>query len=111
MSPSTANTPAVPLTDEDRLRRWRLVLGGEAESACGKLSGAFAEMDQALSALYDADPKKGLGGTDCKGGRGGSAPSVARDGAMQASGSESETRVPPAWRARCRVSVCGHRGC
>ena len=68
-----------PLPDEARLRRWRLVLGGDAESACGKLSGELAEMDQALSALYDADGKNGLGrSTSRQGGRGGSAPSVAR---------------------------------
>ena len=68
-----------PLPDEARLRRWRLVLGGDAESACGKLSGELAEMDQALSALYDADGKNGLGrSASRKGGRGGSAPSVAR---------------------------------
>jgi len=77
MSESTVNTPA--LTDEARLRRWRLVLGGDAESACGKLSGELAEMDQALSALYDADGKNGLGRSASRtGGRGGSAPSVAR---------------------------------
>jgi len=76
MSPSSI-TPA-PLTDEARLRRWRLVLGSEAESSCGKLSGAPAEMDQALAALYDANGKNGLGSTDRKGRRGGSAPSVAR---------------------------------
>ena len=68
-----------PLPDEARLRRWRLVLGGDAESACGKLSGELAEMDQALSALYDADGKNGLGRSASRtGGRGGSAPSVAR---------------------------------
>ena len=76
MSLSTSNTP---LPDEARLRRWRLVLGGDAESACGKLSGELAEMDQALSALYDADGKNGLGRSSSRqGGRGGSAPSVAR---------------------------------
>ena len=67
------------LPDEARLRRWRLVLGGDAESACGKLSGELADMDQALSALYDADGKNGLGRSASRqGGRGGSAPSVAR---------------------------------
>ncbi|MCX7255780.1 MAG: VWA domain-containing protein [Polaromonas sp.] len=69
---------AAPLPDEARLRRWRLVLGGDAESACGKLSGEMAEMDQALSALYDADGKNGLGRSSRQDGRGGSAPSVAR---------------------------------
>ena len=68
-----------PHPDEARQRRWRWVLGGDAESACGKLSGELAEMDQALSALYDADGKNGLGrSTSRQGGRGGSAPSVAR---------------------------------
>ena len=67
------------LPDEARLRRWRLVLGGDAESACGKLSGELADMDQALSALYDADGKNGLGRSASRqGGRGGSAPSVSR---------------------------------
>lgn len=79
MSESTVNTTANPLPDEARLRRWRLVLGGDAESACGKLSGEMAEMDQALSALYDADGKNGLGrSANRQGARGGSAPSVAR---------------------------------
>ena len=75
MSPSTTNS--APLPGEARLHRWRLVLGSEAETSCGKLSGVPAEMDQALSALYDADGKNGLN-KDRKGGRGGSAPSVAR---------------------------------
>ena len=35
-------------------------------------------MDQALSALYDADGKNGLGRASRTGGRGGSVPSVAR---------------------------------
>ncbi len=77
MTPSIPIPAAAPLPDEARLRRWRLVLGSEAESSCGKLSGVPAEMDQALSALYDADGKNGLN-TDRRGGRGGSAPSVAR---------------------------------
>jgi len=61
--------------DADRLRRWRLVLGGEAEDSCGALNGDAAEMDQALSALYD--DRGGLG-DDRRGGRGNSAPRVAR---------------------------------
>ena len=76
MSQSLTNISTL-LPDEARLRRWRLVLGSEAETSCGKLSGVPAEMDQALSALYDADGKNGLN-KDRKGGRGGSAPSVAR---------------------------------
>ena len=76
MSQSLTNISTL-LPDEARLRRWRLVLGSEAETSCGKLSGVPAEMDQALSALYDADGKNGLN-KDRKGGRGGSTPSVAR---------------------------------
>ena len=39
-------------TDE-RLKRWRLVLGGEAAEGCGvTLEGADATMDKALEALY-----------------------------------------------------------
>ncbi len=65
-------------TDEERLRRWRLVIGSEADSSCGTLAGPAAEMDQALSALYEANGPGGLQSKDRRGGRGGSAPSVAR---------------------------------
>ena len=56
---------------DERLRRWRLVLGDEARSAFGEmaLSEADNAMDRALQALYDSDRKGGLGA---------SAPSVAR---------------------------------
>lgn len=67
-----------PLSDEDRLKRWRLVLGSEAEASCGTLAGPMAEMDQALAALYEAQGPGGLQSKDRRGGRGGSAPSVAR---------------------------------
>lgn len=70
------DTPAV--SEADRLRRWRLVLGSEADTGCGPLTGALAEMDQALAALYQADGPGGLAARDRRGGRGGSAPSVAR---------------------------------
>jgi Mg-chelatase subunit ChlD len=65
-------------TDEARLRRWRMVLGSEADASCGHLIGPAAEMDQALAALYEADGPGGLQSKDRRGGRGGSAPSVAR---------------------------------
>lgn len=65
-------------TDEARLRRWRMVLGSEADASCGHLIGPAAEMDQALAALYEADAPGGLRSKDRRGGRGGSAPSVAR---------------------------------
>jgi Mg-chelatase subunit ChlD len=58
--------------DAERLRRWRIVLGG-AQSAEGtgvSLGEADARMDGALGALYD--------GADRKGGLGASAPNVAR---------------------------------
>jgi hypothetical protein len=59
-------------TDDERLRRWRLVLGGEKADGTGaSLAGDDLEMDRVLSQLYDAD-KKG------KVGMGKSAPTVAR---------------------------------
>lgn len=73
-NPNTPNPPAA----EERLRRWRLVLGREAEDACGSLAGQAVEMDQALAALYDPGGAGGLASGDRRGGRGGSAPSVAR---------------------------------
>jgi Mg-chelatase subunit ChlD len=68
--------PGTPNTD--RLARWRLVLGREAEASCGSLSGSIAEMDKALSALYDPTGPDGFQGDNRRGGRGGSAPNVAR---------------------------------
>lgn len=62
--------------DTERLRRWRLVLGSEAEASCGGLNGTAQEMDQALTALYDAQGPGGL--QSRRGSRDKSAPSVAR---------------------------------
>jgi hypothetical protein len=68
---------------DERLRRWRLVLGGEQDGTGESLDGDDARMDAALSALYDADAAE----TDGRGGRGparrgaglgASAPRVAR---------------------------------
>ncbi|WP_066256430.1 vWA domain-containing protein [Hydrogenophaga flava] len=67
-----------PVSEADRLRRWRLVLGQEADQACGPLSGELREMDRALSALYDPTGPGGLGTRSRAGGREGSSPSVAR---------------------------------
>src|SRR5262245_39512615 len=54
----------------DRLRRWRLVLGGDEADGTGvDLGDVDRSVDGALAALYDSDRKAGLGG---------SAPSVAR---------------------------------
>lgn len=62
--------------DGERLRRWRLVLGGEAEEELGtELSGEDEAVDGALAALYDAVPEPGLRRTS---GLGASAPRVAR---------------------------------
>ncbi|MFM2058140.1 MAG: hypothetical protein RLY71_2525 [Pseudomonadota bacterium] len=72
-----ADAPPV-LSDADRLRRWRLVLGREAEPSCGTLGGAAIEIDRTLAALYQPDGPDGLNNRSRRGGRGGSAPSVAR---------------------------------
>jgi len=57
------------LTDE-RVRRWRLVLGGGPADGAGlALGGADLRMDAALAALYDGERQGGLGS---------SAPNVAR---------------------------------
>src|ERR671933_1250936 len=67
-------------SSEERLRRWRLILGDpEADGTCTggqgegganfTLSGTDQAMDDALSALYDSDRTGGLGS---------SAPNVAR---------------------------------
>jgi Mg-chelatase subunit ChlD len=61
-----------------RLQRWRLVLGSEANASCGAVEGRVREIDQALAALYEADGRRGLGQGGQRGGRGDSAPSVAR---------------------------------
>src|ERR1044071_10156908 len=62
-------------TDE-RLRRWRLILGGEEADGTGfTLGGADLPMDRALGALYDAAPG---GGSGRRAGLGASAPNIAR---------------------------------
>jgi Mg-chelatase subunit ChlD len=64
-------------TDGERLRRWRLVLGSEADPETGTtLSRADKSVDAALSALYDAE--RGEPGTKRSAGLGSSAPRVAR---------------------------------
>ncbi len=68
----------------ERLRRWRMVLGGgDADQPDGTgvdLAGDDRQMDAALSALYDAPPTSGQRGRSPKraGGLGASAPGVAR---------------------------------
>jgi len=69
---------------DERLRRWRLVLGGEAEGSCGSLGDRDHRMDNALDALYGGANGTGAGRT--RGNAGGersaglqaSAPNVAR---------------------------------
>lgn len=62
----------------ERLQRWRLVLGSDAEGACGRVTGELAEIDRALAALYEPDSPGGLAGRDRRGGRESSSPAVAR---------------------------------
>ncbi len=58
------------ITEEERLRRWRLILGGDAEAGMGgssasaggvTLSKSDAAVDRALSALYNPEGRAGLG--------------------------------------------------
>ncbi|GDY54436.1 hypothetical protein SVIO_050590 [Streptomyces violaceusniger] len=68
-----------PQTDQERLRRWRLVLGGQGADGTGcSLSGTDAAMDRTLEALY------GSGGGD---GAGGSGTAAGRSGGSQGAGS------------------------
>ncbi|MFG3055637.1 VWA domain-containing protein [Kitasatospora sp. NPDC048239] len=69
-----------PLAAEERLRRWRLVLGGEADGTGCTLRGRDAAMDGALAALYRGAPEEGRAGRTGRrsAGLGGSAPQVAR---------------------------------
>lgn len=73
--------PAGPESSEqERLRRWRLVLGGESDGTGCTLTGRDAAMDGALAALYrgaDAAEPTGRSGSRSAG-LGGSAPKVAR---------------------------------
>ncbi len=67
--------------DHERLRRWRLVLGGGKADGTGvALQGTDGEVDAALSALYDSPPRdpKEPRRTKPSGGLSASAPRVAR---------------------------------
>jgi Mg-chelatase subunit ChlD len=66
-----------PETDPERLRRWRMVLGGAADDALGPPAGQDAAVDSALGALYDGPPEDGPPRSRT-GGLGASAPRVAR---------------------------------
>lgn len=64
------NEPVKVRSEDERLRRWRLILGGEEADGIGVgLSGVDLGMDRALQALYDSERKAGLGS---------SSPNVAR---------------------------------
>ena len=60
---------------EERRRRWRLVLGGEDADG---LSERDLRIDRALAALYDRGGGSSGSGQNRKGGLGASAPRVAR---------------------------------
>jgi hypothetical protein len=49
------------MDNEQQVRRWRLVLGGQQDGTGFPLSGIDMQMDQAMEALYDSDRKGGLG--------------------------------------------------
>src|SRR3954451_619133 len=57
------------MTDEERSRRWRLVLGESADPALPGLSADDQKLDRTLASLYDPERSGGLGA---------SAPGVAR---------------------------------
>lgn len=53
--------------ENERLRRWRLILGNHAAETTGcNLSGADTAIDNALSALYDSERSGGLGSSSPK---------------------------------------------
>lgn len=62
----------------ERLRRWRLVLGGPAEESLGSAQGRDGAMDAALAALYDGGGDGEGNRTARSAGLGSSAPKVAR---------------------------------
>lgn len=50
------------MSNEEDLRRWRMILGGQANDGTGiSLAGIDLQMDKALEALYDNERKGGLG--------------------------------------------------
>jgi len=66
---------------EERMRRWRLILGGADDGTGTSLGGGDARIDAALSALYDSDADQDSGsqaGRQRGSGLAASAPRVAR---------------------------------
>ncbi|MBC2874776.1 MULTISPECIES: VWA domain-containing protein [Streptomyces] len=83
--PTDPPSSETPDPADERLRRWRLVLGGEAggDGTGRELAGRDAAVDRTLEALYGAGPRPsgaGAGAGDGRrsGGLGASAPRVAR---------------------------------
>lgn len=73
MGTQMSDTLAAAVTDADdeRMRRWRLVLGGDDDGTGCKLNGLDLEMDKALAALYNKGGyETGGGGTVTTRGRG-----------------------------------------
>lgn len=65
--------------DEERVRRWRLILGGKECDGTGHTLGADdVRMDNCLTALYDAQLESEREGKSRSGSLGASAPGVAR---------------------------------
>ena len=70
MAAESMVAPTSATVDEERLRRWRLILGAPAEESLGvHLDQESAGMDRVLAALYDSERQAGLGS---------SSPNVAR---------------------------------
>lgn len=66
-------------SNDERLRRWRLILGGGAADGIDcRLSSQDLSMDAALAALYAIDDAGQAKSNNRKGGLGSSAPNVAR---------------------------------
>jgi Mg-chelatase subunit ChlD len=74
---TSASSALSAIDPNERQRRWRLVLGGEANESCGGLTGEDIDIDQALAALYEPEGSGGLKGSR-RGGTEKSAPRVAR---------------------------------
>ncbi len=69
------------VSDTERARRWRLVLGGEADGTSTRLDRDDSRIDAALGALYDRGEERGRGRAvrgRRVGGLGRSAPAVSR---------------------------------
>jgi Mg-chelatase subunit ChlD len=73
---SGTEAPPTQVSDSERLRRWRMVLGGADDGTGVRLSGDDARIDAALGAVYDTAPASR--GGKRQGGLGASAPNVSR---------------------------------